>query len=219
VREDAWLARRLGRPAFVLDPGDDPVALPDGFLQAKVPAGDVARVGLLEAAGFRVVDVNLTLRREPAPLAAGALLPVVAARPAHRDAVLRIAALDQRSSRFHLDPAIPDDVAAAIKRDWAAAVMDGERGAGMLVALDGDDVAGYLAAGTRGDAAVIDLIAVRSGRRSAGAGSALVAALARGGARPVEVGTQAANVGALRFYERLGFRAIDSRYVLHLHRG
>jgi dTDP-4-amino-4,6-dideoxy-D-galactose acyltransferase len=220
VRDDAWLTQRLGRPAFVVEPGDDAGALPGGagFFHAKVPASDVARVGALEACGFRVVDLNLTLRREPSPLPAPAL-PVVEAGPEHRDAVLDIAVREQRSSRFHLDPAIPDDAAAAIKRDWAAAVLDGERGERMLVALDGDAVVGYIAAAAGGDAAVIDLIAVRAGHRSGGAGASLVAAVAEGGARAVEVGTQAANVGALRFYERLGFRAIASRYVLHLHRG
>jgi ribosomal protein S18 acetylase RimI-like enzyme len=212
VRPDAWLAERLGRPAFTLGEGDDPGALPGpGFYQAKVPGADVARVHALEAAGFRVVDVNVTLRRAPGPLTAPDGVSVADARPGQRAAVLEIATRHFGVSRFHMDPAIPDAVASAIKRDWAAAVLDGERGDRMLVAEAGGAVAGFLALA----ADVIDLIAVRTPGRSAGAGRALVAAVAD---RELTVGTQIANTGALRFYERLGFTTVDTRYVLHLHR-
>ena len=169
--------------------------------------------------GFRVVDVNLTLRRAPAPLPRVADSPSVARAAAHRDAVLDIAADRLSALRASTSiPRIPDDAAAAIKRDWAAAVLDGRAGgAACWWRSRATSRVGFLAAAARGGAAVIDLIAVDAPSAERGAGGALVAALAEGGARPVEVGTQAANVGALRFYERLGLPCVDSRYVLHLH--
>jgi ribosomal protein S18 acetylase RimI-like enzyme len=213
VREDAWLGQRLGRPTFMFEDDDDPSApIGPGFYQAKVDCADVARVRDLENAGFRVVDVNVTLRREAAPLAHAGDVQVADAAPAQREAVLAIAADHFEVSRFHMDPAIPAATARAIKRDWAASVLDGLRGERMLVAEVSGAVAGFLAllAGP-----VIDLIAVRTDVRRAGAGRALVAACAD---ETLTVGTQIANTGALRFYERLGFLTVASRYVLHLHR-
>jgi ribosomal protein S18 acetylase RimI-like enzyme len=213
VRADPWLGERLGRPAFTLEEGDDPRALRGpGFYQAKVGGTDVERVQTLEDAGFRLVDVNVTLRRAAGALSAPDGVAVAAARPEQREAVLEIAADHFGVSRFHMDPAIPAATASAIKRDWAAAVLDGQRGEGMLVAAAGEAVVGFLALAA---GPAIDLVAVRTEARRVGAGRALVAAVAD---RELTVGTQVANTGALRFYERLGFTTVGIRYVLHLHR-
>ena len=67
------------------------------------------------------------------------------------------------------------------------------------------------------DARVIDLIAVHPSARRSGAGRALVTHLLATSDRPVEAGTQVANVPALGFYGELGFRAVEARYVLHRH--
>jgi ribosomal protein S18 acetylase RimI-like enzyme len=212
MREDGWLGERLGRPAFMLDDGDGPhVADAPGFYQAKVDCADVERVHALEHAEFRVVDVNVTLRRDPGPLSAPAGVAVSVPRRDERAAVLEIAERDFTFSRFHLDPEIPDATAAGIKRDWSAALFDGERGERLLVARSGGAVIGFLGllAGP-----VIELVAVRAAARRMGAGRALVAACADD---DLTVGTQVANTEALRFYERLGFTAAGSRYVLHRH--
>lgn len=215
MREDAWLAARLGTPCFTVESDDAPPSLAgEGFWQAKVDCSDVARVGALEEAGFRVVDVNVTLRREAAePPAAQAGIVVADAQGEDREAVLEIAEHHYDVSRFHLDPHVADDRARLVKRDWAAAVLDGERGERMLVARREGAVAGFLAtlAGP-----VIDLVAVRTELRGAGIGRALVAALGNGA---IEVGTQGWNTAAIRFYEHLGFRTVSTRYVLHGHGG
>jgi dTDP-4-amino-4,6-dideoxy-D-galactose acyltransferase len=217
LKEDAWLSERLGCPVVTVEEGDDPAALPAGaFCQAKVDCGDVARVGVLEAAGFRVIDVNVTLRREPVQaLPALEGWRIEDAGEPHRDGVLTIAGGDYDVSRFHLDPAIESERADAIKRDWADAALAGARGDGMLVAVEADDVSGFLAIASSPEAAVIDLIAVRSRDRGRGAGRALVTALVERAGRPVDVGTQISNVRALALYERLGFLTVSTRYVLH----
>jgi ribosomal protein S18 acetylase RimI-like enzyme len=67
--------------------------------------------------------------------------------------------------------------------------------------------------------ATIDLVGVDSGRQRSGVGSALVAAFAAhyGGCDLLRVGTQAANLPSLGFYERLGFTIQQTAYVLHRH--
>ena len=210
MREDAWLAGRLGRPAFTWAPGEDTAVPAGAFAQAKVPCADVETVSALEDAGFRVVDVNVTLERPAGGLGAPAGVDVGEATARQAGALLDIAGRAFTFSRFHLDPRIPDTTADAIKREWIRSYLDGVRGDRLLAASVGGQVAGFLA--QLGN--VIDLIAVDAPHRGSGAGRALVAALAGG---PIVVGTQAANLASLAFYGALGFTVIDTKYVLHLH--
>lgn len=222
MREDVWLGERLGCAAWTVDVGD---AIEDvrthgrGFFQARVAADDVARVGSLERAGFAAIDVNITFRREPAPVAAGTAGGGVRdGLPEDRDAVVAIAEHDYSVSRFHLDPEIPDAVARAIKRDWVDNFFRGARGDRLLVADREGQVIGFLLVLDGTDASVIDLIAVATEARGHGAGTALVCALAESRPdRPVVAGTQVSNVGALRFYERLGFTVQQTQFILHRH--
>jgi dTDP-4-amino-4,6-dideoxy-D-galactose acyltransferase len=87
----------------------------------------------------------------------------------------------------------------------------------LVVRVDGKP-SGFLAVLRSDDAHVIDLIAIAAEARGRGAGRALVAHLLATSPQRVDVGTQIANVGALRFYERLGFEVTETRYVLHCHR-
>lgn len=219
--EDPWLADRLQQSAFTVEDSDstkDLALVGPGFYQAKVCAGDMRRVDDLEGAGFRVVDVNITLTRLAAPMVGEPACTVAPARPdEQRSPLLEMAARDYTVSRFHLDPRVPDAVAIAIKRDWLAAYLDEKRGDELLVAEIGGRPVGFLAVMASSDGQrVIDLIAVASDARAAGVGRALVGHLAEYGTR-IDVGTQISNVSALRFYESLGFRAQQARYVLHRH--
>jgi ribosomal protein S18 acetylase RimI-like enzyme len=228
MRTDDWLSERLERPAFWVDPGDAAEDLPGhrrehapAFYQARVPAERVDRVRELAGAGMHVVDATLTMRRDGAGASTDAAdAQVAAARPDQREDVLRIAEHDYRVSRFHMDPAIPGEIAGRIKRDWLAAFFDGTRGERLLVAELDSRPAGFLGVVGRDRVSVIDAIAVREDARGRGVGRALVSALLAdpgAGREAVEVGTQAANPAAVRFYERLGFATEGVRFVLHAH--
>ncbi|WP_238012432.1 GNAT family N-acetyltransferase [Dactylosporangium sp. AC04546] len=91
--------------------------------------------------------------------------------------------------------------------DDSAALLDGYLGEGVvLLVRDGGELVGH--AQLVGDE--LTNMAVVAGRRGQGVGAALVAAvveLARAeGVRTLRVGTGAADVGNLRFYQRQGFR-------------
>lgn len=221
MREDAWLGRRLRCAAWTVEEADtiDAVmACGAGFFQVKVGADDVARVGSLEAAGFRTIDVNVTFRRDANVPAPASGLPTRDAMAADRAAVSSIAQRDFSVSRFHLDPQIPDEVARTIKRDWADNFFAGARGDRMLVVERAGDVIGFELVLDTDEGSVIDLIAVAAAERGQGAGTALVSGLiASRPERPVLVGTQVSNIGAMRFYERLGFIAARAQFVLHRH--
>lgn len=214
LREDRWLAERLGRAAFTVT-GALPGRWEPGFYQARASAGNVARLRALGAAGFHLADVSLRFARPAGRLDAGGVR-VADARPEHHQALLAVAGRAFEYDRFHLDPAIPDTTADRIKRDWVASYLDGSRGDRLVVAERDGRAAGFLAELRRDDVSVIDLIAVDREFRGAGVAAALIASVAE---RPLVVGTQAANPTAARVYERLGFVLQGAEAVMHKHVG
>lgn len=231
VREDAWLSERFGHPVFTVDAADavDTVrehATAPGrrSYQTRVPCGDVERVRALGELGFSVVDTTLTLGREPAGLEVRG--EVVHAVPEHREAVVDVARRSFRYSRFHLDPAVPDEVANRIKADWIESYFVGRRGEHLLVSLQAGRPVGFLAVIASQDGErrlrVIDLIAVGEEARGRGLARALTASFVSesvGACDEVRVGTQAANVPATRLYESMGFALVRAEYAMHLHVG
>lgn len=217
-RADPWLAEVLGRPAYAVD---RPVGeASPGFYYAKVPVDEVERVRELTEDGFAVVDVNVTLAREPGTDAPAAPPSVAPARRDHHEALLEIAGSCFRYSRFHLDPQLPNELADRVKRQWVRSYVDGRRGVELLAAVEDGAPVGFLAVLEQDGALVIDLIGVAAAAQGRGFGGALVAAfVARHGAggRRLLVGTQIANVPSLRLYAAHRFAVASSTYVLHRH--
>ena len=237
---DTWLAEIFGKPVFratlcatdaAPDIGEAVQAHAakhrDAFWFLKLETEHVAQLGALEAAGFRVVDVNVEYSRptDPAPPgAADTSISVGDARPDEHDAILDIAHTCFSYTRFHQDPAVPETTANQVKRRWIASYLDGARGEQLYAArIDGHPV-GFLAVlTTRSNAdvvSVIDLVGVDRGHQRRGVGQALTCHFIddwRGRAAELRVGTQVANIPSIRMYTRLGFRISRSQYVLHRH--
>ena len=232
--EDSWLSERLKMPAFTLEEGDLVDSKPiqvhisdhsNAFYQAKIGTANTEQLDVLQSLGFRVVDVNIAMSRSlDIPFDPQNVIQVESARADHSRSLLRIAETEFSTSRFHLDPRISLSTANDIKRDWLHAYIKEERGIDLLVASSHGAPVGFLAVleASKDDSIshVIDLIAVDGSYRNGGVGSTLVEGMikkARGSCSKIEVGTQAANVQSLRFYEKLGFRIQSTRYVLHFH--
>lgn len=233
---DRWLSERFGHPLFSLDTDggvDAEVVIRHGrgrgavSYQARVSAARPDVGSVLTRAGFTVVNLSLSLGRNLEPLEPpDAPVEVREADPDRDAAVVDIAERAFSKTRFHLDPAIPRKIADRIKRDWAQDSLNGKRGDGMLVAVRDDRAVGFLAglsSEERGRRTrIIDLIAIDPAAREQGAGRALISRFleqAQGAYDEVRVGTQAANIAATRFYERLGFAAVAASFELHLHLG
>jgi ribosomal protein S18 acetylase RimI-like enzyme len=192
------------------------------FLDAKVPAADVACVAALTDLRFRVIDTNVQLERAwdppPQPKCADGY-EIAFATPADRSGVERVARKSFEFSRFHLDPQIPRETADRIKARWADNFFTGERGDAMAVARHGGEIAGFLQLIAAERTLVIDLIAVDPRHQRQRLASAMIAFAMAGlaGFDRVRVGTQVANTASLRLYEKLGFCACGAYYVLHRH--
>ena len=218
---DHWLSGVTGLACYSVEAASDAAELAakrDGFFFAKVPVDELDRLERFIQAGFRIVDTQVVLERA----AASEREPgnVRTAMAADREPVLAIAERAFIWSRFHRDPRFSRALADRVKRAWAENCLDRKRGDEVLVAVENGAPAGFLAVLKAGNAAVIDLVAVHPEHQRRRLGEALTRAFAARWAGKVErlrVGTQLANIAAMRLYERLGFRMAGANYVLHAH--
>jgi ribosomal protein S18 acetylase RimI-like enzyme len=229
LARDAWLGEILGCAAWrvsVGPQGPDRDAIgrvgAPAFLYAKVPTADTRAVASLDTLGFHVVDTNVTLERNAAPaLAASGRNACRFARSEDRAAVRTLAGRAFSHSRLHLDTAVPREAADRSRAEWAANFFAGARGDHMVVAESGGACTGFLQLlGPAGGVLTIDLIGVDPAARRRGVARDMIAFAAAElpGIDRLRVGTQVANIPSLGLYEALGFRVVETTYVLHCHR-
>jgi ribosomal protein S18 acetylase RimI-like enzyme len=190
------------------------------FIYTKIPTDDVTCVHLLEDKGFRLIDTNIALER---PINSRELVnndTTVRFAHANDEAQVRnVAGHSMKFSRFHLDPTIATEIANGLKETWAGNYFHGKRGNEMVVSERDGQIASFLQILFSGDILVIDLIAVSEEFRRKGIASNMIACAEANleGFNRIRVGTQIANIPSLRLYERLGFRIINTSYILHYH--
>lgn len=196
----------------------------DAFFFSRLPTAAVQGCVALTNAGFAVIDTGVTLAWAGSEEPARARVQVQVAGPEQHERILGIAATGFRWSRFHLDPRISTQLANRIKRRWIESYVQGKRGSLLYVAvIDGAPV-GFLAVieatVENRPAAIIDLLGVDPDHEGRGVGSALVHTFVsawQSPGRELRVSTQAANIRSLGFYERQGFRIVETSYALHAH--
>ncbi len=233
IEPDPWLAAIMKRDVYRLRFDAGAVsrgAWPDRksvasmqrgpvFLYAKVPVAEVVAAERLTELGFRLVDTNVLFGGS---ICGGPGCPAVRpALPADRSAVVGLARSAFATSRFHLDPRIPGDLADAIKAEWAASYFDGRRGDALWVVESEGELAGFVLLLHGAGGVTIDLIATASGCRRRGLARALIAGCCADSADRTILwaGTQLANGASIGLYERIGLRVCRSHYVFHDWRG
>jgi ribosomal protein S18 acetylase RimI-like enzyme len=177
-----------------------------------------------EDAGYRVVDVRLTIARvlalstlETAPNGRAA---VRRAAPADQAALQAIARVSHRDSRFYADPHFPRERCDALYARWIERKCEGAAAAVFVVGEPGA-ACGYLSCDLpEADVGQLDLLAVTPAARGRGHAAALTAhALAwfrESGRTRARLVTQGRNAKALGHFARFGFSA--ERVELWLHR-
>lgn len=206
----------LGFPVWRLsDPADAVQAVAQaerqggGLIACRIAEENGPGETCLRNAGFLKVETLVTLARplaraEAGPLPAG----VESARAEEAAACGDVAALAFSKDRYHADLRIDRAGADEIKRRWAENAVRGRADRVFVTRLADGRISGFNACLAPPDRAVIDLIGVLPETTGRGLGAAMVqAAIAHYAASRsrMEVGTQAANEGSLRFYRRLGF--------------
>lgn len=222
---DTWLSAQLGKPAFSLISPADLVAeadFPDVpcFISCRLEIGENRTLKRLTLLGFDLVCTQATYNLNTA---------LISQRPKHIrfacttdcDAIAKIAYESFSFDRFHQDPQISDNVASTIKLNWAKSFFSGNRGDWLIVAHRNKQITGFAQLLLKdGKNLVIDLIAVDREYQNQGIATELIEFASNECLSTVQsmiVGTQVANEGSCRLYQRLGFVEISRYHMLHLH--
>lgn len=182
---------------------------------------------LAEDAGFRLVDVRLTLDlSEPATwvealAAKPAGVTIRAARPEDMDDLAAIARAAHTDTRFYADPHFDARRCDDLYETWIRRSAEGFADAVLVPEVAGR-AAGYITCTVNPNdpsTGSIGLLGVGSDSRGMGLGSALVVAaldwFGRAGCRRVTVVTQGRNIDAQRLYQKCRFRTRALQFWYH----
>ena len=198
---------------------------PYEMLSARVNLLDNLTSQALEQEGGILTDVILTFRFDSSWLLPTLFARVRAteARPEDHDILTRKSGKMFAIDRFHSDPNLSQAKSDQLYSKWVSNSFRGLADC-ILVVRKEDEPVGFITCkiervGQGFKYGVIDLIAVDPSEAGRGLGSALVHSALQWFAprvRSVYVGTQAANVQAVRLYERAGFRHANSEANFHI---
>ena len=185
---------------------------------------DVRLFQCLARYNFSFIESQLTFNRSLSKRDLPPTLSSVETRLACEDdleACQRIADAALTQSRYHSDPNIGCELGRRVKREWVKSNLSGR--ARCYVACIDHQVVGFihLRETPDEDASVIDLIAVDPSFQRRGVGKSLVNQAfmyywnVMAGHVNLHVSTQAQNISAVRFYERLGFLLIEAQNTFH----
>jgi dTDP-4-amino-4,6-dideoxy-D-galactose acyltransferase len=123
-------------------------------------------------------------------------------------------------SRFYEDPQLPNQRCDDFYELWLRNSFNGPMADGVVVIRDANSNSGFVTIKLDAHAAAtLPLVAVRQDARGKGAGGAVISsALAWAnsrGCKTVSVVTQLSNLPAIRLYESMGFRSIESAVWTH----
>jgi dTDP-4-amino-4,6-dideoxy-D-galactose acyltransferase len=204
------------------------------YLNLDASSGAFPPTDVVEEAGFRLVDVKLTMERGPlTPEELAVQLRGCPVRPAtHADlAELEpMAAMNHRGGRFSYDHGFPRGKSEELFRAWirtsvnhtVAGTPDPQYGHRHLcLVAEMDVIRGYSACRVKGDGSGgrISLLGVDDRARGVGHGRNLVFAsldyFTSQGLAEIDVITQAHNIPAQRLYQRCGFVTSGCTFVFH----
>ncbi|OEU70983.1 MAG: hypothetical protein BA863_18800 [Desulfovibrio sp. S3730MH75] len=230
LKHDKWLSEKLGKESYRLTSTSELMTANDPrknladceFIYGLVPTEELAELHFLESHGFNLVDTRISFEKLAMKLdfEATKKLTLRHAKPEDKQEVCEIAGSDFVFSRFHLDPKISTQSADFIKKEWIANFFSKKRGDDMLIAEKDGKVAGFLSIlfTTSDKKAVIDLVCVSKEFQKQGIGQQLLGFFENEYAGcTLNVGTQIANIASIRCYTAAGFRAVESKYIIHRH--
>lgn len=237
IKKDIWLSGVLEKESFSLVVSEDwltaieeessgenndflDLLSKEVFVYAKVDPANIRAINMLGSYGFNLIDTNITLEKNISKDKDFKFNTTV--RMAKNTDASSVSELSRKSfliSRFHLDPYINTATAKEINYQWAHNFFSGKRGDQLIVAEINDTIVGFNLLILKDDSVVIDLITVDSNYERKGIATDLInyAESINSGKAKIVVGTQAANIAALRLYEKCGFKVCNTKYVLHYH--
>ena len=189
---------------------------------------DYRTITALSKVGWMLTDVLLTFHRDPRGLNSQGierdrLLQVREAQGKDENKIENLARVSFRMSHFHSDPNIPYELSDELYAKWIISILN-DPSSKVFVAEDEDGVCGFITCSIRSlidgtSYGIIDLVAVDRDKRGRGIGKLLLSKALEWFSSHVSsvfVGTQASNIPAIRLYEGMGFKLVESEATFHL---
>ncbi len=210
IVKDKWLSGQIGKDVYNVDQSY-------GLVKCKLNSLYCIKTKYLKdipinhnITGFRFINTEIILE-------SSRIYPRIVYEEGTIDNALRIAESCYKCDRWHMDSQIDNKIADKIKRNWLKNCIDGKRGDKVFIVEHG-----FLASRIEDEEgrefAVIDLIGVDPEYQNKGIGTELVYLFThKYYFYKYRVTTQLENVVSIKLYEKLGFKIVDYKYVLHYH--
>jgi ribosomal protein S18 acetylase RimI-like enzyme len=192
------------------------------------PLSDSRTIIALSKVGWFLTDILLTFHRK---LENSLSLEFkrdlqIRVREAHKEDSNSISNLARKSfsiSHFHSDPNFPHTLSSELYAKWSISSLS-EPFSKIFIAEDKDRICGFIMCSVKSlmnkvSYGVIDLIAVDQDKQRMGIGKLLLTEALKWFSSKVNsvfVGTQAANIPAVRLYETFGFKLVESEATFHI---
>jgi ribosomal protein S18 acetylase RimI-like enzyme len=189
---------------------------------------DSKTIFALSKAGWFLADVLLTFHRNLEDLLFSEFkkdfsIRVREARKEDSNSIGNLARRSFGTSHFHSDPNLPHVLSSELYAKWSISSLS-EPLSKVFVAEDNEVICGFIVCSVKSlmnkvSYGVIDLIAVDQNKQKMGIGKLLLTEALKwlsSQVSSVYVGTQATNVPAVRLYESIGFKLVDSEATFHL---
>ncbi|MGB9760598.1 MAG: GNAT family N-acetyltransferase, partial [Thermoproteota archaeon] len=152
----------------------------------------------------------------------GIFLRIREARKDDSNAIGNLARISFRISHFHTDPNLPHALSDELYAKWSVSGLN-DPSSKVFVAEEGNAVCGFITCSIKSLTdkvryGVIDLIAVDQNKQRRGIGKFLLTKALEWFSLQVSsvyVGTQATNTPAVRLYESMEFKLVDSEVTFH----
>jgi ribosomal protein S18 acetylase RimI-like enzyme len=196
------------------------------MISARIGVQDIRTIQALESEGAVLTDVLLTFRSDVSSTRLIPVSPKVDISRAREEDAKELSRMGHNLfsiDRFHCDPRLPKSKSDELYQKWVLNSLHNMADA-VLVARKEDRVLGFITCKIEHLSkdcryGLINLIGVDSTYQRQGIGSMLLCSAFMWFADRVDsvyVGTQAANFGAVRLYEKCGFQHVFSEATLHL---
>jgi translation elongation factor EF-1beta len=195
------------------------------IITTSVPAEQNEMAFLLQKAGFRFIDLSLSIQYENLKdiLAKSSCeLSLGPATLGEVEILVEMAGCSFRHGRYHLDPFVPRSLADQRYRDWLNRCLNPENPQRVLAVKHEDTLCGFSVVECRGSVGYLHLHAIDSKWRGKKLGTEMILQSLRHlhdlGSQAVVTKISASNLRAVNIHSRLNGHFITAEYLLHWHR-
>ena len=217
IKNDLWLEQILKKKCYHLIAdkvkGKEFKTFPTGFISCKLNPEDFKESFYLQSKKFLYIDNQLTFSSKEK--LNNKFKNCELAKKTDISEILRLTSF-LSNSRFHNDNNINIKQSNMIKEKWVSNFFLGLRGDGLVIYRGKNSIEGFLLYLKEKKKIVIDLIVVDPKKREKKIGKNMIHFLSNLHDNfTIQAGTQASNLIAIKFYQKIGFKLSSSKIILH----